>query len=77
MFPEATGPGESPAFRFWEMKYQAALKLLRDGTDIPTDLMAGGTDNPLPTSYFVRNPDEEEELGDLAGASQFKIGQDF
>ena len=66
MCQETTGPGESPAFRFWEVKYQAALKLLRDGTDIPTALMAGGDDNPLPTSYFTRNPDTEEDLGDIA-----------
>lgn len=71
-FPEARGPGENPAYAFWETRYRDGIKALRSEQDIPSTSAATGSGTP--SSYFLRNPDEEEVLGDLAGASQFKIG---
>lgn len=64
MFPEATGPGETPAFGFWQKKYDDTLKAWRDGKDIPSTLL-GGANDPSPSTYFTRNPGTEEVLGDL------------
>lgn len=75
-FPEHTGPGEQPAFAFWETRYREGLKALRTGDDIPTS-MGEGESNVKPSGYFTRNPNEEETLGDLAGASMFKVATDF
>lgn len=71
-FPEAVGPGEQPAYAYWEKRYQEALKMLTSvGSGlIPEDLM--GTTGQA-SSYFTRNPDEEEELGDLAGRPHFTV----
>lgn len=76
LFPEATGPGESPAFAFWETKYRDTLKAWRMGQDLPDGLLSGSND-PAPSSYFTRNPEQEETLGELAGASMTKIGDEF
>jgi hypothetical protein len=62
MFPEA---GESTAFGFWQKKYDDTLKAWRDGKDIPSSLL-GGSNDASPSSYFTRNPDTEETLGDLS-----------
>lgn len=77
-YPEATGSGADPAYAFWEARYQAGLKSLFDGSGIPNDvLVLTGTGSIQPSSYFTRNPDEEEILGDLEGASMFKTGMQF
>jgi hypothetical protein len=67
MFPEAAGATEqNPAvYAFWESRYQRALKALRDGSAIPPGLAAGAA-QVTPSTYFTRNPDEEEDLGDIA-----------
>lgn len=75
-FPEARGAGENPAYAFWEARYREGLKALRTGDDIPTDV-GGGDESLLPSSYFTRNPDQEETLGDLAGASMFTVAKEF
>ena len=70
MFPEATGPGENPAFAFWQKKYDDVLKMWTDAgitspaQGIPVDLLSGPGDAD-PSTYFTRNPSEEEVLGDL------------
>ncbi len=69
MFPEATGPGENPAFAFWQKKYTDVLDGWKDTGDqgpigIPVGLL-GGPGDADPSTYFTRNPDEEEVLGDL------------
>lgn len=71
-YPEATGPGENPAYAFWESRYKMGLAALRKGEDVPLDQVQAG-----PSTYFTRNPDEEEILGDLAGDHKFKIDQVF
>lgn len=67
MFPEATGPGENPAFAFWQKKYDDVLKGWKDPDGpfgLPTGLL-GGPGDADPSTYFTRNPSEEEVLGDL------------
>jgi len=67
MFPEAAGSADTvPAiYQFWESRYQRALKALRDGSAIPAGLAASSA-QVTPSTYFTRNPDEEEDLGDIA-----------
>jgi len=64
MFPEATGPGETPAFKYWGDKYDDGIEMLRGDNGIPSPLL-GGPNDISPSTYFTRNPNEEETLGDL------------
>ncbi len=65
MFPDVSGPDETPAYAFWESRYQKALAALRNGSAIPPGLAAGSA-QVTPSTYFTRNPDEEEDLGEIA-----------
>ena len=65
MFPGATGPDETPAYAFWESRYQKALKGIKDGSLIPPGL-ATNEATVAASTYFTRNPDTEEDLGDIA-----------
>lgn len=65
MFPDAAGPGETPAYAFWESRYKAGLGRLKDGSAIPAGL-ARSSKSLVPSTYFTRNPDEDEDLGDIA-----------
>ena len=67
MFPEAAAASDDTIaiYTFWEARYQKALKSLRDGSTIPAGLAAGSA-QVKPSTYFTRNPDEEEDLGDIA-----------
>src|SRR3989304_1481780 len=67
MFPEAAAASDDTIAisTFWEARYQKALKSLRDGSTIPAGLAAGSA-QVKPSTYFTRNPDEEEDLGDIA-----------
>jgi len=76
-YPEASGPGSNPAYMFWETRYQQGLAAMRKGQDVPTATTQAAYPGTLPSSYFTRNPDEEEELGDLEGESMFKIGREW
>ena len=80
MFPEATGPGENPAFAFWEKRYNNVLDgwLDKDGPKgIPANLL-GGAGDANPSTYFTRNPDQEETLGDLLeNMDRTRIGDRF
>ena len=76
LFPEATGPGESPAFAFWQKKYIDALDAWRKGSDLPATLLGGDSDQS-PSSYFTRNSAEEELLGDLAERPLNKLSDLF
>ncbi|KKL13739.1 hypothetical protein LCGC14_2522730, partial [marine sediment metagenome] len=64
MFPGATGPDETPAYAFWESRYQKALKGIKDGSLIPPGQANEAT--VAPSTYLTRNPDTEEDLGDIA-----------
>tara|TARA_Y100000310_G_scaffold333905_2_gene412438 strand:+ start:12429 stop:12902 length:474 start_codon:yes stop_codon:yes gene_type:complete len=76
LFPEATGPGESPAFAFWQKKYADTLAAWRKGEDLPSGL-TGGANDQAPSGYFTRNPEEEEVLDDLAENPMNKLSDLF
>lgn len=65
MFPAATGPGENPAFAFWEGRYKTSIKGIMNGSLVPPTVAATGAFT-APSTYFTRNPDAEEDLGDIA-----------
>ena len=65
MFPEATGLGDSGAGGRWQKKYDDTIKAWREGKDLPSDLL-GGSNDVSPSTYFTRNPNTEETLGDLS-----------
>lgn len=65
MFPAATGPGENPAFAFWESRYKSAVRGIQDGSLVPPDVASAGAFT-APSTYLTRNPDTEEDLGDIA-----------
>jgi len=75
MFPDATGPGETPAYSFFEKRYQDALKELRAGDVIPASLLES-EDDAGPSTYFTRNPVDEEDLGGIS-EPYFKSGHSF
>lgn len=74
MFPDVSGPGEQPAYNFWQARYNAFLKGVDDGSVIPPDAMKGET--VAPSTYLTRNPDTEEDLGDIS-EPLFKMGSTF
>ncbi len=64
-FPDATGPDETPAYAYFAQMYRDGLKRLSTGDGIPPDApTSSGT--VYPSTYFTRNPDAEESLGDIA-----------
>jgi hypothetical protein len=74
-FPEATGPGENPAFAYWEKKYRDALAWMT-GEESSALLVAAGALVYVTTqasSYFTNHPEEEVELDTLAGANLFTV----
>lgn len=72
-FPDVAGPGEQPAFRYWQKLYDGALDGIKDGSMIPPTVATGGAVSP--STYLTRNPDTEENLGDIA-EPKFKMGKD-
>lgn len=75
MFPDALGPGETPAYAFWEARYQEGLKAIADGAVSPPEA-ASNSNQVLPSTYLTRNADAEEDLGAIA-EPLFKIGKVF
>lgn len=75
MFPDQLGPAETPAYAFFEKQYQDALKLMKDGDFISSIVGTSGDLSDVST-YFTRNPDEEEELGEIAEPT-FKVSSVF
>lgn len=75
MFPDQLGPAETPAYAFFEKRYQDALKLMKDG-DFISSIVGTSSDLLDVSTYFTRNPDEEEELGEIAEPI-FKISKQF
>lgn len=77
MFPAATGPGETPAYAFWEKRYQDGLAAISDGSFLPDDVVVVGSSGLVePSTYLTRNPDSEEDTGVIA-EPMFKIGKVF
>ena len=67
MFPDRAGAGEASAALeiFYAAQYNRGLRRLASGESIPPGLAAGAA-QVTPSTYFTRNPDEEEDLGDIA-----------
>ena len=67
MFPDRTGgeDGSSALESFYAAQYNRGLRRLATGEAIPPGLAAGSA-QVTPSTYFTRNPDEEEDLGDIA-----------
>ena len=67
LFPEASGPGEQPAHAYWQSLFDKAVRDLSEL--VPSSLLET---EMLASNYFTKHPEEEAELGTLAGASLFK-----
>lgn len=75
MFPDATGPGDTPAYAFWNDWYQRGLATILDGSVVPTVIVTPGSGTfVLPETYLTRNADEELATGDIA-EPLFKMGK--
>lgn len=61
MFPASVGAGETPAWAFWESRYQKALKALEDGSALPPGVTTSVRISP--SSYGTRYPLEDAEIG--------------
>lgn len=78
MVIEATFPGEAFApvagSRLWEQRYKDGIKAIRNGSDIPPELLDGfASPDVAPMSYFEQHPDQEAEYGTLADAHLFGV----
>lgn len=67
MFPQRSGASEgSPSeYALHARNYNDGLRRLQSGEGIPPEA-ATGTGSVAPSTYFTRNPDSEEHLGDIA-----------
>jgi len=67
MFPQRSGASEgSPSeYALYARNYNDGLRRLQSGEGIPPDA-ATGAGSVAPSSYFTRNPDQEEDLGEIA-----------
>ena len=72
LFPEAVGPGETPAFAYWDKKFTDASVRLAARNDIPRRLFGSRF---AVSSYFTKSPAAElvtgSGIGLLAGRSLF------
>lgn len=75
MFPDATGPGGVPAWKLFHDNYIRGLAAIDAGTAIP-GAVATSAAHVAPSTYFTRNPDTEEDTGDIA-EPMFKRDQVF
>jgi hypothetical protein len=66
MLPDRAGAAEasSAIYTVWDQRYRTGMAALRDGEGIPPTAPASGRIQP--STYFTRNPDSEEDLGDIA-----------
>ena len=76
MFPDAYGPAETPAYKFFESMYTSALESIDDGMAIPPDLITG-VGYVAPSTYLTRNSEEDEDLGTLANKFMFPVDKVF
>lgn len=73
-FPDATGPGETPAYSYWQKIFDNGIMGLKDGSLIPNDAVKGSL--IAPSTYLTINPDTEVDLGDIAEPI-FKVAKDY
>lgn len=75
MFPDAVGPGDTPAYAFWNEWYQRGLAAIRDGSLVPVSIIVVGSGSyVLPSTYLTNNPDTNEDIGIIA-EPLFSIGK--
>jgi len=67
MFPDRAGAADTSAalYSYYGDQYKAGINRLRTGEGIPPGL-ATNSASVAPSTYFTRNPDEEEDLGAIA-----------
>ncbi len=75
MFPAAVGAGETPAWAFWEKRYQEALTKIGSGDGIPPEILSGARIRP--SSYFTRYPTEEVDLSQSNSEPFFRRRKTF
>ena len=66
ILPDVVGPGETPAYMYWEGLYREGKKSIQDGTGIPGDaVMVGGNANAAGSTatHLTDFPDENPEQG--------------
>ena len=78
MFPDAVGADETPAYAYWQARFDDGIKALVDGSLIPDDPLVIGTTSGYvaPSTYLTNNPDEEVDLGTI-GEPFFTRGKVF
>lgn len=67
-FPDALGPGETPAYAFWEKKYQQALDDIDAGIAVPSSVSSSAS-IAAPSTMNTKYPDEDADLGARANPS--------
>lgn len=72
MFPDSSGPMETPAYKYFSDQYAAGLKAIRDGSMLPPAAGASGVE-AVPASYQTRYSDEEADDGRI-GTPRFRWG---
>lgn len=73
-FPDQVGPAEQPTSGFFTAWYRRCIDALASGVTIPTS--AGQGTSSAPSTYFTRNPDTEEDLGNI-GNPQIQVGTEW
>lgn len=66
MLPDRAGATDpsTALYSVWDSRYRAAMARFAKGEGIPPDAPRSGRLSP--STYFTRNPDAEETLGDIA-----------
>lgn len=60
-YPDQDGPASEKSWKFFEEDWRAGLAGLKDGSEIPSSVVASSRVGP--STYFTRNPDQDETLG--------------
>jgi hypothetical protein len=76
MFPDAVGADETPAYAYWQARFDDGIKALVDGSLIPDEVVGTTSGYVAPSTYLTNNPDEEVDLGDI-GEPFFTRGKVF
>ena len=71
-FQDPSGINSEATWAFFETRYQAAIAAIRTGTAVT---LSGSP--TMPQSYFTRNPDVDEDLGDLAEGGWIGVRMDL
>lgn len=64
-FPDAVGPGEQPAYAYWQALYDGAIEAMKDGSMIPPGAPTSGQ-RVVAATHLTEYPDEDPDLGEQA-----------